>query len=168
MSGSLLASAPPLTVIQKNGANGATGATYDQADTHDQAPPRCPRDYALPRPHAEKEKKRDEHVNVATQDPTWLTSTALQTCNRQTRHPPSTLFTGATQKASNSFGNKASDPCRPHAFLAGLNQSADLAKKTRTERRVPGEQLACQTAHPIHFHRRVTGRKKRRIPQSRH
>ena len=129
MSGSLLASAPPLTVIQKNGANGATGATYDQADTHDQAPPRCPRDLALPRPHAEKEKKGDEHVNVAMQDPTRLTSTALQTCDRQTRHPPSTLFTGATQKASNSFGNKASDPCRPHAFLAGLNQSADLAQK---------------------------------------
>ena len=129
MSGSLLASAPPLTVIQKNGANGATGATYDQADTHDQAPPRCPRDLALPRPHAEKEKKGVEHVNVSMQDPTRLTSTALQTCDRQTRHPPSTLFTGATQKASNSFGNKASDPCRPHAFLAGLNQSAVLAQK---------------------------------------
>ena len=70
MSGPLLASAPPLTVIQKNGANGATGATYDQADTHDQAPPRCPRDLALPRPHAEKEKKGGEHVNVAMQDPT--------------------------------------------------------------------------------------------------
>ncbi len=76
---------------QKNSAVGATGATYVQADTHNQAASRRPRKPTLPRPHAAERKRGVQQVNFTMQDSMRLLSTVTQAGDKQigsTTMPP--------------------------------------------------------------------------------
>ena len=167
MSGSPLASAPPITVTQENGAS-ATVPTPNQTPTYPRTGPTEGARAHCPARMQNQKKKGEPHARSANARPS---ADALhrnadqdhrdrasanrflhrQTRNRrQQRRPNAKRFARATRL----FG-RAQSECRSSA-------------KDRTERRVPGDQLVCQTAHPIHFHRRVPGRKKRRNPQSRY
>ena len=136
MSGSPLASAPPITVTQENGAS-ATVPTPNQTPTYPRTGPtegaraHCPA-------RMQKQKRRGSHMPVQPMpDPAQTRSTETQTKTIETARVQTAFCTAKPETVANREDPTPNALQEPHAFLAGLNQSADLAQKTARKEECP-------------------------------
>ena len=122
MSGSPLASAPPITVTQENGAS-ATVPTPNQTPTYPRTGPtegaraHCPA-------RMQKQKRRGSHMPVQPMpDPAQTRSTETQTKTIETARVQTAFCTSKPETAANREDPTPNALQEPHAFLAGLRRT---------------------------------------------